>query len=46
MRDGSLVQDGIEWITYPQTYKAYKEDKAVIESTLQVMKKNILEKYM
>lgn len=39
MRDSSLYQDGIEWITYPQSYKAYKQDKEVIDNTLKIMKK-------
>ena len=39
MRDSSLTFDGIEWITFPQTYKQYKKQANVIDEVLQIMKK-------
>ena len=39
MRDGSLQEDGLEWITFPQTYKAYKKASKKIDSALEIMKK-------
>lgn len=39
MRDGSLSLDGIEWITFPQSYKAFKKDKDKLNDTLRVLKK-------
>ena len=39
MKDGSLTEDGIEWITFPQTYKGYKKEKDKINEVLQIMKK-------
>lgn len=40
MCDGSLCNDGIEWITYPQTLKAYKKQSKEIAETLEVMAKH------
>lgn len=34
MRDGSLYNDGVEWITYPQSYKAYKKEREALSGAL------------
>ena len=39
MRDGSLECDGIEWITFPQSYKAYKKEASKIDEVLKMMRK-------
>ncbi len=39
MTDGSLNMNGIEWITFPQSYKAYKQEAETIDEVLNVMKK-------
>lgn len=39
MRDGSLNQDGCEWITYPQSYKEYKRNIEKYNLALELLKK-------
>lgn len=39
MTDSSLNMEGIEWITFPQTYKGYKNEEATINAVLETMKK-------
>lgn len=38
MCDGSLSYDGIEYITFPATYKWYKKNKNTIQRVLEVMR--------
>jgi hypothetical protein len=38
MTDGSLTNDGIEYITFPATYKWYKQNATKIQNVLDVMK--------
>ena len=38
MSDGSLNRGGIEWITFPQSYQAYKKNKDVLQRTIDEMK--------
>lgn len=40
MSDGSLTQSGCEWITYPQSYKAYKAQKNKFAQALEIFKKH------
>ncbi|MGN1201319.1 MAG: hypothetical protein ACI4R8_03595 [Candidatus Caccovivens sp.] len=39
MTDGSLTNYGIEWITFPQSYQAYKNEEETLSTVLEVMKK-------
>lgn len=39
MRDGSLNNDGCEWITYPQSYKEYKRNIEKYNTALEIFKK-------
>ena len=39
MRDGSLCNDGCEWITYPQSYKQYKAKAEAMQHALEVFNK-------
>lgn len=39
MTDSSLNMSGIEWITFPQSYKAYKQEAHTIDGVLNIMNK-------